>query len=232
MKHLPGFNFDSKRGVVEVKVIVPGSRSLVRRQATIKAATMQDALVAWKKFRDEVLEEAKSGTPAVKKTLRWYFDHLLGKEDESSALEEGRVLRRAGHEEDPPAIGRHAPGANQRRRGERPRRGDEGGRLRRRNDQRHARHATEVPPRRRRARDHPRVPDQAPPPPAEGPEAPLEFAEERTAFLAVFDDEARFRELSPEGRRFGVGSSSRTAARAAARWRARRRRITSRTSAR
>jgi len=205
MKSIPGFRFDAKRGVVEIKVIVPGTQSLVRRQATLKAATMQDALVAWKKFRDGVLEEAKSGTPAAEKTLRWYFDTYWEKKMKAGLSDKGASSVEQAMKRILPHLGDTL--------------------MERINDaevndlvaaMKADDYAAEtingtLDTLRKFLRDAvaretiPTYPIKRRLPRQKVPKLRLELSpEERTAFLAAFDDEARFRELLPEGRRFGV----------------------------
>jgi integrase len=74
MKRLPGFRFDPKRGLAHFEVCIPGTRGRKRRRATVEAVTRPAALAAWKRFCDDVDDELKGATPATERTLSWYFE--------------------------------------------------------------------------------------------------------------------------------------------------------------
>jgi integrase len=52
---LPGFRYDAKTGTARFEAILPSSRSKVRRRKTVMAASRDEALSLWKKFREGVL---------------------------------------------------------------------------------------------------------------------------------------------------------------------------------
>lgn len=68
MKNVPGFHFNSKKGKAHFEITVPNTGGTVRRRKTIEVGTMEEALSAWRIFRDDVI----AGRGARPFTLRDY----------------------------------------------------------------------------------------------------------------------------------------------------------------
>lgn len=51
---LRGFNYDGKRGIVRLEVSLPGTRGAKRRRRTVKVASRELALEAYRSFREEI----------------------------------------------------------------------------------------------------------------------------------------------------------------------------------
>lgn len=212
MKPLPGFTFDAKRGLAHFEVCIPGTRGRKRRRRTVEVTTRPKALEEWKKFGDEVAVELAGATPAAERTLRWYFDTYWPKmkmslsEKGRASVEHamrGRVLPNLGDvlldrindaELGDFVAALRAPGA--RGKGKDYATESINGALsvvRKFLRDAVAREVIDRYPIRRRL---PRLKTE---------KLRLEFTpDEKRAFLGAFDDEAAFRALLPEGRRFGV----------------------------
>lgn len=62
-ERIPGFRFDSRRKLVHIEVVIPGSEGKKRRRRTEFAATQADALKKWSRFRDAVLSGHRLEVP-------------------------------------------------------------------------------------------------------------------------------------------------------------------------
>jgi integrase len=71
MKQLPGFHYDAKRKRVVLDGYVAGSNGRVRRQRTHENVTRDQALVAWKAFREDLASGRAIEGPL---TLRQFVD--------------------------------------------------------------------------------------------------------------------------------------------------------------
>lgn len=72
MKSIPGFRFHARKGKAYFEVTIPKTSGSVRRRKTVEAATMEEALSEWKKFRDDVL----AGRGARPLTFRAYAEQF------------------------------------------------------------------------------------------------------------------------------------------------------------
>jgi len=71
---LPGYKYDAKKGIGHFEVIVPGSRSRVRRRTTVSAVDAIDATTKYHAFRKEALEGGSPIVPSTPMTFGRYIE--------------------------------------------------------------------------------------------------------------------------------------------------------------
>jgi integrase len=202
VKNLSGFRFNARKKVAHFEVIVPGTRGGKRRRKTEEARDVVDATTKYHAFRKEVSEAEKG--PAVPHTLRWYFETYWPKmkaalsEKGRSFVEQAmsaRVLPHLGEmlleRINDAEVGDFVAALREKKYAPETINGSLST-LRKFLRDAVAREVIDKYPIRRRL---PRQKVES---------LRLELSpEERTAFLAVFDDEEKFRKALPQGHRFG-----------------------------
>lgn len=73
MKILAGFRYDTRRRSARLEVILPGTGAKVRRRRSIENVSRDEALTAWKAFREEILSGSPRPDPV---TFAGYVERL------------------------------------------------------------------------------------------------------------------------------------------------------------
>jgi integrase len=104
-QQLPGFNYDPKRKRAVLDGFVPGTKCKFRRQRTIEDVTRDQALAAWKEFREELASgQAIQGPLTLRQFVEGYYEliaasHTAGTRKTQGAIIKNHLLRYFGDSE-------------------------------------------------------------------------------------------------------------------------------------
>lgn len=104
-KQLPGFDYDPKRKRVVLDGFVPGTQCKFRRQRTVEDVTRDQALAAWKAFREELASGLDvQGPPTLRQFVAGYYEliaasHAAGTRKTQGAIIKNHLLRYFGDTE-------------------------------------------------------------------------------------------------------------------------------------
>lgn len=94
MKELPGFHYDRKRKRAILDGYVAGTRGKVRRQRTIENVTRDQALSAWKVFRDDLASgRAIEGPLTLDQFVERYYDLIAASHTPGTRKTQGLIIR-------------------------------------------------------------------------------------------------------------------------------------------
>jgi integrase len=102
---LPGFHYDAKRKRAVFDGYVAGTKGKVRRQRTLENVTRNQALVAWKAFRDDLASgRAIEGPLTLREFVQRYYplisaSHALGTRKSQGLIIKNHLLRYFGDTE-------------------------------------------------------------------------------------------------------------------------------------
>ena len=93
-KQLPGFAYDSKRKRVVLDGFVPGTKCKVRRQRTVENVTRDQALAAWKIFREELASgRAVEGPLTLRQFVAAYYELIAATHAPGTRKTQGMILK-------------------------------------------------------------------------------------------------------------------------------------------
>jgi integrase len=104
-KQLPGFDYDPKRKRVVLDGFVPGTKCRIRRQRTVENVTRDQALAAWKVFREDLASgRAVQGPLTLQQFVDAYYEliaasHAAGTRKTQRLIIKNHLLRYFGDAE-------------------------------------------------------------------------------------------------------------------------------------
>ena len=94
MRDLPGFHYDRKRKCVVLDGYVTGTHGKVRRQRTIEDVTRDQALAAWRVFRDDLLSgRAIEGPLTLQQFVTRYYDLIAASHAPGTRKTQGFIIK-------------------------------------------------------------------------------------------------------------------------------------------
>ncbi|MEO8378127.1 MAG: tyrosine-type recombinase/integrase [Acidobacteriota bacterium] len=93
-KQLPGFDYDPKRKRVVLDGFVPGTKCKLRRQRTVEDVTRDQALAAWKVFRDELASGLDiQGPLTLRQFVESYYELIAASHAAGTRKTQGMIIK-------------------------------------------------------------------------------------------------------------------------------------------